>query len=269
MKNLVGIIVILTLVSCKKDFSDLDVIVSSHAAESIYYKQNDYPPNSLEGIKTVLLDARLDCIELDVQMTKDNKLVLWHDANLDVNSNLNGCVGDYNRSELSNAQIYGTTFEIAFLEQAINLALNAETKLILDVKHYNPCAGEKINNTQFNSALNDELAGLTDLQKQNIIVNCRDLNLLLALTDHSVIKSLETDELEYAKSTIQSSDINTVFVKLDEFSEAWQTMLETHQADFGLYNLNNRSDVNKALEFAPDYVISDKLDYTLTVVHGK
>jgi len=141
--------------------------------------------------------------------------------------------------------------------------------LLLDVKHYNSCSQNKIDYTEFNNALNLELANLAELQKEKIIVNCRDVQLLYALTDSIVQKSIETDDIEFAELIFQTTEIEIAFIKLEEFTDEWAAMITKNQAKFGLYNLNNRSKVNKALNFAPNFVISDQLDYTLNQVYGK
>jgi glycerophosphoryl diester phosphodiesterase len=269
MRTCLLIAIAFILLACKKDFTELEVIVSSHAGESIYFKQNQFPPNSIQGVLTVSQDTRADAVELDVQMTKDNILVLWHDAYLDENSDLTGCIGDYDQGELAGARSYGTNYEITKLSAAIQVAQNTGVVLILDVKHYNFCAETKIDYAAFNNAFNDLILDLTALEKQNIIVNCRDVGLLQALSDNEIQKSIESDDLIFTEEILQNTDIELVFIKLEEFNETWKAMLDENQAEFGLYNLNNRSNVNNALSFAPDYVISDKLEYTLNSVYGK
>ena len=269
MKGSWVIALVFILSGCKKDFTELDTLVLSHAGESIYHKQNQYPPNSLEGIIHVLQETRVEAIEIDVQMTADNQLVLWHDQKLDENSDFTGCISNYSFVELADAKVYGTNYSIASLEKVLQAAGTANITLLLDVKHYNFCSESKIDYNEFNNALNLELVDLTELQKEKVIVNCRDVQLLYALTDSSIQKSIETDNIDFAEVIFQSTDIDIAFIKLDEFNDAWLKMINENQVKFGLYNLNNRSKVNKALSFAPDFVISDQLEYTLNEVYGK
>ena len=70
---------------------------------------NPLPHNSMRSIKKALLDFNADGIEVDVQMSSDENLILYHDPKLDSHTALSGCV-----SEAPANKILGTPYTIGF-----------------------------------------------------------------------------------------------------------------------------------------------------------
>ncbi len=67
-----------------------------------------YPGNSFESIEQVL-NIGADGTELDVQITKDSVLVIFHDEDLSKKTNYVGTMLDYNWAELDTCTYRGTT----------------------------------------------------------------------------------------------------------------------------------------------------------------
>jgi len=94
-----------------------------------------------ENTKAAFLKAvkmNVDMIEFDIQKTKDNKIIVFHDKKLDRITKKKGDVGDYNLKELKKLDI-GSWFNNKFnkeriltLEQALNVI--KKTKLNVEVK---------------------------------------------------------------------------------------------------------------------------------------
>ena len=96
------------------------------------------PENTLESFK-MAMDMKADGVELDVQLTKDNELVVIHDETIDRTSNKTGFVKDYTLAELKSfnfnngnekyeyAQI-PTLKEVFQLLKPSNMVINIELK---------------------------------------------------------------------------------------------------------------------------------------------
>jgi glycerophosphoryl diester phosphodiesterase len=96
------------------------------------------PENTLEAFD-IAVKQKADGIELDVQLSKDGKLVVIHDEIIDRVSNGTGYVKDYNLSELKQFNVaklfphYGfseipTLEEVYSLLKGTNLIINVELK---------------------------------------------------------------------------------------------------------------------------------------------
>lgn len=95
--------------------------------------------NTMEAFEKAL-SQKADGIELDVQMTRDEKLVIIHDEMVDRTSNGNGWVKDFSLEEIkkldfgihSNNQ---TKREIPTLEEALDFISTTELRLNIELKN--------------------------------------------------------------------------------------------------------------------------------------
>lgn len=84
------------------------IMVLGHAGMGEFYK---YPNNSWESIEPAL-GIGADGVEIDIQMTKDSVLILFHDETLDLRTKCGGYTSpyDYNWSEIKECN-YNTLFD--------------------------------------------------------------------------------------------------------------------------------------------------------------
>lgn len=93
-----------------------------------------YPENSLEAFKNSI-DNNL-AIELDIQLTKDNKLIVFHDNNLYRITGVNKKVKDVTLEEIKKLFINNTKYTIPTFEEVLKL-VNGQVLLDIEIKHYN------------------------------------------------------------------------------------------------------------------------------------
>ena len=74
------------------------VKIFAHRGASAYA-----PENTLEAFR-LAMEQGADGIEIDVQLTKDNELVVIHDETVDRVSNAKGAVRDYTLEELKRSR---------------------------------------------------------------------------------------------------------------------------------------------------------------------
>lgn len=70
-------------------------------------KKYKYPGNSFESIEAVL-KIGADGSEIDVQITKDSVLVVFHDKELSKKTNCQGMIRDYNWAEIDSCKYYSS-----------------------------------------------------------------------------------------------------------------------------------------------------------------
>lgn len=88
-----------------------------------------YPENSLKSFKNAI-ENKL-AIELDIQLTKDNKLIVFHDKNLKRITGINKKVNDVSLEEIKKLYI-----EIPTFEEVLEL-VKGKVLLDIEIKHYN------------------------------------------------------------------------------------------------------------------------------------
>lgn len=83
--------------------------------------------NTIPAFETIL-GKNIPYIEVDVQLTKDGELVLYHDHDLSQKTNLSGMIRDYNLEELR------SEFELTSVEEAIIWAKEHEIGIAFELK---------------------------------------------------------------------------------------------------------------------------------------
>ncbi|MDO5409343.1 MAG: glycerophosphodiester phosphodiesterase [Lachnospiraceae bacterium] len=96
------------------------------------------PENTLEAFELALLQGA-DGVELDVQLTKDDELVVIHDERIDRTSNGSGFVRDYTLEELKKLNFNKTiagyrAVQIPTLKEVYELFQGKEKKINVEIK---------------------------------------------------------------------------------------------------------------------------------------
>ncbi len=111
------------------------ILVCAHRA---YHKKA--PENSLASIKASLA-LGVDIIEIDVRTTKDDSLVLMHDATIDRTTNGTGAVKELSYTDLLQLSLYFhdslTLEKIPTLHQVLDMCKGKDLILNLDLKAVN------------------------------------------------------------------------------------------------------------------------------------
>ena len=84
--------------------------------------------NTISAFKKALLD-NLN-IELDIRVTKDNKIIVFHDDNIKRLTGIDKLVKEMTYNELSNVKLLNTTDKIPLLEDVLKLVSGRVTLLI-------------------------------------------------------------------------------------------------------------------------------------------
>jgi len=129
-----------------------------------------YPINSAESILSAI-NIGADGTELDIQLTKDNVLVAFHDENLGFSTNLEGFVRDYTWEEIKNTSYNSTQYLSYSIVRISDLLENIDNRsdhlLSFDIKLY-PSLNEEI--TPY---LNDYINAVSILfNKYNLYSHC-------------------------------------------------------------------------------------------------
>lgn len=87
--------------------------------------------NTISAFKKALLD-NLN-IELDIRVTKDNKIIVFHDENIKRLTNTEGQVKDMTYDELKNIKLLNTNDKIPLLEDVLRL-VKGKVILLIEIK---------------------------------------------------------------------------------------------------------------------------------------
>lgn len=92
------------------------------------------PENSIEAFKKAIRKDYI--IELDVHLTKDKKIVVFHDDLLDRMTNKKGKIKDYKLDELKDIKLLNTNYSIPTLSEVLKL-VKGKVPLLIEMKYDN------------------------------------------------------------------------------------------------------------------------------------
>ena len=112
MKAFIAILLLILIASCSKENFEIDNL-NGNKIEALGHAgmgySSLYPINSAESILNAL-SIGADGSEIDVQLTKDNVLVAFHDENMGSSTKLEGLVRDHTWSEIENTTYKSTQY---------------------------------------------------------------------------------------------------------------------------------------------------------------
>lgn len=114
----------------KRDVSAFLGRLYSH--RGIHDNKDKNPENSLLSFK-MAVEAGFG-IELDVQVTKDNIPVIFHDKTLKRACELDSCVNEYTLKELEEIRLFNTDQYIPTLKEVLNI-VDGKVPLIVEIKN--------------------------------------------------------------------------------------------------------------------------------------
>lgn len=83
------------------------ILVFGHGGSGFPTEKNPYPPNSASSVFRAIDFLGADGVEIDVQLTRDSVVVLYHDQDLITQTQCVGCIANKDFSYLSGCQYRG------------------------------------------------------------------------------------------------------------------------------------------------------------------
>ncbi len=255
-------VLLATSVSCKKNAINSVPDIYGHGGISLSPERAVYPDNTEKAIFYALDILGADGVEVDVQLTTDNVLVLFHNSFLDKKTEVyedgEKCINSATWNELEEVN-KNRKHPIVRLSEMIGPILERNKLLQLDLKHYNYCTDSFVNFEMFNTALNESLAELSVAERKKVTINSRNIDLLLELDDTLIQKSFETEDIPLGITYHELGYIHKITTKLSVFSASKANKLKSAGVPFGLYQIKSKADIKSAAAFDPNETITDNI----------
>ncbi len=177
---------------------------------------NPYPPNGRTAIAKAL-EYGADGVEVDLQMTKDSVLVLFHDESLDESTNLIGCIQDLTWSEIEEGEYQiGAFFDLFQNDRILRLdsmiswfsELESFPYIHFDIRTFNRC--NEVDPYANNESIGQNLIQLLDSY------NVPNEKVLLISTSDKFLLILGSSENTYPLSFEETLDFEKGLQKLDK-----------------------------------------------------
>ena len=126
---------------------DISFLIKTPIAHRGYHNSR-YPENSIGAFKNAIKNGYT--IELDVHLTKDSKIVVFHDKMLKRVCGVNKSIEELTYEELSKYNLFDTKYKIPLLKEVLDL-VNGKVGLLIETKVF-----------KFDGKLEKELSKLLD-----------------------------------------------------------------------------------------------------------
>jgi glycerophosphoryl diester phosphodiesterase len=249
-------------VSCSKnkDFDQINVI--GHAATGLEILNSVYHDNSKEAVELALSIEGCNGVEIDIQLSKDGTLWLFHDDQLEKETNGIGCVNDLTDNELSAIEYKTIHTEKLTRLKDLNFTLFKGKQLFLDLRHYTACSGIFVNVNQVITDLNLlNLQTITDLDVHCILSYDQWISPFTAAgykVDYSIFNMNEFNIF-----TNLYPSISGFVVRNSDFDKNEITLIKNANKDLFIFEIRSPKGIRSALNKNPDAVITDDICATL------
>jgi glycerophosphoryl diester phosphodiesterase len=224
------------------------------------------PENTMAAFKKAL-ELKADYIELDVQMTKDGKLVVIHDPNVSRTTNSEGEVKDFTYQELKKLDA-GRWFHMKFSGQRIPSLqeviseFHGKLGLLIEIKNPNlypniaeVLADELKKNNLHNLKNNEVIVQSFDfelLQRFNKLVPNVPLGLLVKYRVHGI----SNVQLKEWSKLVQYINPNKALV-----TKKLVKRIQSYKLKVMPYTVRDMKSINGLLEAKVDGIVTDYPDY--------
>ena len=128
------VFIILLATGCSKNQHIYPVKIIGHAGSGLDVEVNPFPENTNDAVRNAIAQG-VSAIELDVQLSADNQLVLFHDNYLVSRSSCQGCIPSMDYIVLQSCS-YGL-FPSYGIERLNNIDFSGVDEVFLDLRHMN------------------------------------------------------------------------------------------------------------------------------------
>lgn len=262
--QLVWLIILISIsFSCNKDVNKPLVTVYGHAGMSIYDERTIYPPNSFESIQHAVEIIRVEGVEIDIQMTKDSVLVLYHDTFISNSPGFNGCIGNYDWSVIKDMPINFSKYKVCDLKSVLDYTVSKNIKVYLDIKEFNFCEGKVFDFDLIASGIDSIILDYSDYQKGLIMIGAFSVDLLNRV--NLINKCLEGTKITKTIRDAQLNGFNNILFKNNIINKDSICVIDTSGLNWGVFGGKANGEIRKSISFSPDFMISDNAAYTLKI----
>lgn len=257
-----SLLLLFLLSACSKTKSFEGIEVLGHAATGLENINSPYHDNTKEAVEYALSMEGCDGIEIDVQLSSDGELWLFHNTKLELETNSSGCVPNLTHQTLNN--IHYTTIGKEKLVRLgdLDTAYFKGKKLLLDIRHYNECDNQFVSQTEMIA----HLQAIGYVNPTSFEVSC-----ILGNPDwiddfenagFKVLYSIYSMN-EYENCQINFPTLDGFVVKNGDFSSADIAEIKADNKKVYIFEIRSPKGIRSALKKYPTGVLTDDLRATL------
>lgn len=231
----------------------------------IFYR---YPINSEESYKHCF-EIGADGTDLDVQLSKDLQLVLFHDKKLEDGSHCDGYIYSKNWDEIKDCRLktpLSGKQNIITLTSVLDRYLNKEVRFTFDCKLYHE---DDVDYSQFLHIYANALLDLTDKYgiTGNSFFETSDTNFTRVLLNKKpgINIFFYSHNFTHALTIANKMNLAGISMENDQVTAEEVKLAHENNKQVTLWNVRTENENIEAIEKYPDHIQSDRLKHLLKV----
>ena len=270
--------------SCKKtdtqnltNLNNNHITVLGHRGNGV---NGNYPGNSLKSMEAAIDELGAEGIEMDVQLSYDDELMLFHDDELAAITSCNGKINSYTRDELEkclyDVQFFNASlneYHLASLESVFKRFENysplptffLDTKSIYVAENYTDSLNE------FNVIFGNAIYKLIAKHKLDkvVLVSSSNAEMLRYLKENfsSLNLVFHTNNFDNGLNTAKSLGLFGITLHYNEITREQIEIAHSNNIRVTLYGVGSVSSCKAAVQLFPDYVKTDNITYLLSLLN--
>lgn len=224
--------------------------------------------NSMHSLNKVL-ELDVYGTEMDIDLTKDSVLVLYHDMKLEDGTNMSGKIRDKIWSDIKEARYKWPKFNKVNIIRASDFFDQRN-----NLKQFTYVFDTRIQTGDDNNRLISFSNKLLDLiKKYNLEGNCfiesYHIQFLKLLEAKNATLKLFIHASSYKDALAASTVVNLYGITMDKTLITKEEISDAHRHNLrvSLFNLDTENKNLQAIDLNPDYMQSDKCDYLLNALN--
>ncbi len=232
--------------------------ITAHRGASI-----KYPENTMAAFKGAV-ELNADWIELDVQQTKDNKIVVSHDSNLKRVTGVNKDISDMTYDDIKDLDA-GSFFSdkykderIPLLEDVIKFAIDNHIRLNIELKPTGKEINFEKNVVDLINKYNFKDRCVVTSQTHEVLKNVKEYDSSIKTVYVMSLALGNITEIEYADAfSVEASSVNESLVR------------KVHNSGKEIYawTVNKESSINHMIDMNVDNIITDNIELAKELVN--
>jgi glycerophosphoryl diester phosphodiesterase len=280
MKRIAGLLAlaIALTVGCKKEELEADhnILACGHGGSGFQSYSNPYPANSMSSIQRAIEGLGADGVEVDVQMSADKKLFLYHNNELESMTGCTGCIPGMNSADIMQCK-YDRDFgvnqfsdeKIALLESVLERYSKYPQKKIiyLDLRINNECDPSKAPNLDTMASEIVKMIHRYDaLNWVHVISNSTDM-LSIARKYERGLRLYFEGNGEEALAAARQNKFHGIVSGNDSITKQHVDLARENGIRVVIFKVKTREGTLSAIRKGPDAIQADNLELLLEMLH--
>lgn len=272
------LLLIILMTACGKvDLGNIDnlnngiVHIIGHGGMGFQGTDNSIPENSYSALRKAVIGLNSDGVETDVQLSSDNKLILYHNGRLHETTSCTGCPIERSQNYINqclyrNNRYFNryTTEKVISPNDIVSIFSKLKKKpyVYLDVKVDSPCTLPTSFATYINNYANALVNLIQNYSAQNwIIVTSKSESLLNEIQgiDSTIKLYYENTDPNVAIITANNNSYSGVTLDYATTNATYASNAHGYNLRVVLFGVKSRESTVAALKTNPDAIMTDNI----------